>query len=121
VEQFATVADDAVLGHLTGGDLVHLRLQLGGHLRRRHRRHVFLERLVHRDPGLRGDRRVAVDVAAVEELLDDVGAVALAHHLDQFTCEIRRAAGAACRRSRGAAERQFFPFSAGISSSAERA
>jgi hypothetical protein len=49
-----------------------------------------LEGLRHRDPRLRGLRRVGEDVAAVVQLLDDVGArrlcaqAALLHHLDQL-------------------------------------
>ena len=46
VQHLAGVADDALLGHLAVGDLVHLRLELGGHLRRGHRSDELLERLI---------------------------------------------------------------------------
>ena len=32
MQEVAAVADDLALGHLAAGDLVHLRLELGGHL-----------------------------------------------------------------------------------------
>ena len=101
-----------------------------GHLRRRHPRHVLVERLVHRDPRLRGLRRVREDVAAVVELLDDVGAgrlgaeAALLHHLDQLAlADPRRRLGLLVDHPRIAVERRApGPRSSfGISSSAERA
>ena len=113
VQHLAADPQDLVLRGLAGGDLVHVLLELGRHLRRRHPRHVLVERLVHRDPRLRGLGRVRVDVAAVVELLDDVGAgrlgaeAALLHQLDQLAlADPRRRLGLLVDDPRLAVERQ---------------
>src|SRR4029450_2426088 len=87
-QHVATVGEHLVLGRLAGLDLIPLRLHLRGHGGRRHAWGVVLEGLRHRDARLRGLRRVAEDIAAVVQLLDDVragrpaGERALLHHLD---------------------------------------
>src|SRR5215208_6728294 len=100
VEHLAADPQDLVLGGPARGDLVHVGLELRGHLRGRHAGDVVVEGLVHRDPRLRRLRRVAEDVAAVIELLDDVRArrlgpqSALLHQLDQATlADARRRLG----------------------------
>src|SRR5436305_262452 len=59
MEHLPAHAEHVVLGGLAAGDLVHVGLELGRHLRRRHPRHIALARVVHRDPGLCGLGRVA--------------------------------------------------------------
>ena len=129
VEHLAADLQDLLAGHVAGGDLVHVVLELGGHLRRRHPQHVLAERLVHRDPRLRGLGRVVVDVAAVVELLDDVGAGGLRPEASSsiisisLPCEIREGGWVSLSTIHGAPSRSsFWPSSsAGSSLSAERA
>ncbi len=129
VQHLAADPHDLVLGGLTGGDLVHVELELGGHLRRRHPRHVLVKGLVEGDPGLGGNRRIGIGVTAVVELLDDVGArrlgpeAALLHQLDQLAlADPRGRLGLLVDDPRLAVELEALALvSAGISSSEERA